>query len=101
MRQGFRRSTLGQAIMIALHFVNVLWTWSGNTSEKCINTGIKLDFGDSRRHLLSLLLKTKRSDVLTLKNLRGKALIDLGPFLEREFVDLDFARLATTTGGIC
>ena len=33
--------------------------------------------------------------------LRGKALIDLGPFLEREFVDLDFARLATTTGGIC
>ena len=86
--------------MIALHFVNVLWTWSGNTSEKCINTGIKLDLGESRRHRLSLLLKTKRSEVLTLKNLSGKALIDLGPFLERELVDLDFARLETTTGGI-
>ncbi len=65
-----------------------------------MNTGIKLDFGDSRRHRLSLLLKTNRSEVLTLKNLRGEAFIDLGPFLEREFVDLDLARLETTTGGI-
>ena len=66
-----------------------------------MKTGIKLDLGESRRQRLSLLLKTKRSEVLTLKNLRGKALIDLGPFLEREFVDLDLARLETTTGGIC
>jgi hypothetical protein len=66
-----------------------------------MNTGIKLDFGESKRHLLSLLLKTKRSDVLTLKNLRGKALTILGPFLVRELVALDLARLETTTGGIC
>jgi hypothetical protein len=65
-----------------------------------MNTGIKLDLGDSRRHRRSLLLKTKRSEVLTLKNFRGNAFIDLGPFLEREFVDLALVRFETTTGGI-
>lgn len=38
-----------------------------------MKTGIKLERGESVRQRLSLRLKTKRSDVFTLKNLRGRA----------------------------
>ena len=44
-----------------------------------MKTGIKLERGDSVRQRLSRRLKTKRSDVLTLKNLSGRA---AAPFRE-------------------
>lgn len=67
-----------------------------------MKTGIRLDFGESSRHLLSLRLKTNRSVVFTLKYLSGRALTDLIPFLVRPLglSGLDFVRLDASTGGI-
>jgi len=44
-----------------------------------MKTGIKLERGESVRQRLSLRLKTKRSDVFTLKNLSGRAAPFRGP----------------------
>ncbi len=56
-----------------LHLESVDCTRSGNMSEKCMKTGMRLERGGSVRQRLSLLLKTNLSVFRTLKNFNGLA----------------------------